>query len=80
MQFTAPTVFYWGFNIVKPLMSKLTLSKINFFDEDETQWLPALHDYLPIDAIPPQFGGTAEMKPFWPCEKLTDEIDILANE
>lgn len=80
MHRVAPTVFYWGFNIVKPLMTKHTLSKINIFDEDEEKWMPAIYDSLPIDAIPPQFGGTAELKPLFPVEQLTDEIDIMGCE
>ncbi|ODM96897.1 SEC14-like protein 2 [Orchesella cincta] len=64
-----PQVFYLGYNIVKPLMTKHTLSKINIFNCDETQWLPAIHEHIPIHAIPEKFGGTALMKPLWPFDK-----------
>lgn len=54
---------------MKPLMTKHTLSKINFFTEEECDWLPVLHENLPLNCIPPQFGGISEMKPLWPFEK-----------
>jgi len=69
-----PQVFYWGFNIVRPLMTRHTLSKINIFNEDESKYLPVIHEHLPIDAIPEKLGGKARMEPMWPFPKIIDAI------
>jgi len=61
----APSVFYWGFNLVKPLMTKHTLSKIEIFDDNKYKWLEAINSFLPASAIPKKLGGAAEMKSFY---------------
>jgi hypothetical protein len=62
---TAPSVFYWGFNIVKPLMTEKTLSKINIFDMADESWKSAIHSFLPIESIPEKLGGTGQLKSFY---------------
>ncbi len=49
-------------------MAKHTLSKISIFGTNEEKWKPVLNEILPVDAIPPEFGG---------CAKLTHVYDIV---
>jgi hypothetical protein len=55
----APWLFSTVFNLVKPILSKHTLSKINIFDSNEEQWKAALVQKLPSSAIPEDYGGTS---------------------
>lgn len=61
----APKVFYWGYNIVKPLMSARTLSKIRIFETSNASWQTELRDLLPECAIPEIFGGSGKMTSFY---------------
>ncbi|OXA40458.1 SEC14-like protein 2 [Folsomia candida] len=60
-----PKVFYWGYNIVKPLMSARTLSKIRIFETSNASWQTELRDLLPECAIPEIFGGSGKMTSFY---------------
>jgi len=57
----AGRAFVWGFNLVKPFMTKHTLSKISIHGFDESKWKPAFRETLPEESIPRRYGGTAEL-------------------
>ena len=57
---SAPLVFSYIFNLVKPLLSSHTLSKVQLFDYNREKWAPALKQALPNESIPVEYGGTGE--------------------
>jgi len=57
----APKVFAVIFNVMKPLIPKETLDKIEIFGSDKSQWKAAIAEAgLPLDIIPPHWGGTMQ--------------------
>jgi len=56
----APWIFSNVFTLVRPLLSKYTIEKINIFDSNEGKWKPILMQKLPAEALPEEYGGTGE--------------------
>ena len=46
------------FNIVKPLLSARTLSKVEIYDSNPGKWKPVLINNIPAHALPVFYGGT----------------------
>jgi len=57
---TAPWIFSSFYNLVRPLLSKHTIEKINIFDSNSSKWKPILTQKLPPESVPEEYGGTAE--------------------
>jgi len=53
----APWLFSTVFNLVKPILSKHTLSKVNIFDSNEEHWKSVLVANIPASSIPIDYGG-----------------------
>jgi len=54
----APKVFSVLFNLVKPILSARTLSKIFIFDSNEVAWKKEIFGNLPLSQVLTQYGGT----------------------
>jgi len=55
-----PMVFSYIFNLVKPLLSTHTLSKVQMFDHNQSNWKPALLKGIPTNVLPQEYGGTGD--------------------
>ncbi len=55
---TDPMVFSYIFNLVKPLLSTHTLSKVQMFDYNQAKWGPAVLKGIPPASLPAEYGGT----------------------
>lgn len=57
----APRIFYLVFNLVKPLIPKTTLDKVEIFGALEvTKWRDHLGEKVPLELVPPHWGGGRE--------------------
>lgn len=60
MIINAPKLFYIIFNLIKPLIPKETLEKVEIFGADPEKWKKAISARLPLELIPPHWGGTRQ--------------------
>jgi hypothetical protein len=56
----APNIFYMLFNMMKPLIPKQTLDKLDIQGPDPKKWKPLIAAKYPLDLIPPKWGGNLE--------------------
>ena len=62
--------------MVKPFLSKSTISRVQFLSYDERIWKPVLLEYVPEEVLPEEFGGTAES--LWTLHaRVEDNVLIL---
>jgi hypothetical protein len=62
MIINAPRVFTLVFNLIKPLIPKATLDKMEIFGPDKEEWKAVIKQKFPIEMIPPYWGGTLQGK------------------
>lgn len=56
----APKVFSVIFNLLKPVIPKATLEKIDIFGPDPEKWKSIVREKFPTENIPPHWGGSLE--------------------
>jgi hypothetical protein len=54
----APSVLAMSWRIIQEFLDPVTKEKIQIFSTNRTKWLPVLQQYIDIDQIPIQYGGT----------------------
>jgi len=71
----APKVFAIFFQVMKPIVPKATLDKIDIYGPDKDQWKAALNESgFPLELIPPYWGGTRKG-----TDDLCSQSDIWYN-
>ncbi|CAG7829190.1 unnamed protein product [Allacma fusca] len=68
----APKVFAMLFNLIKPIMSAQTLSKIEIFDSNQDHWRKVLRQYIDPDELPSHYGGTNTTCPIYHIDRGLD--------
>lgn len=52
-----PSIFSVAFSMVKPFLSKATLTKISVFGSDKGEWSKALLEQIDANELPAHYGG-----------------------
>ncbi|CAG7837042.1 unnamed protein product [Allacma fusca] len=53
----APKIFELIYNLMKPMLTKATLAKVQIYGSDSNAWKEALWKIIPADQLPSQYGG-----------------------
>ncbi len=70
------------FNIVKPLLSARTLSKVEIYDSNVPRWKSVLLNNIPPHALPVLYGGTktdAKVSSFFCTNCFRDEVFFVQS-
>jgi len=77
---SAPKVFTFVFNMVKPFLHPVTLDKISVFGSDKSEWSAALLKEIDADQLPVHFGGTMTDSNGDPkCSSLVSWCEIIVE-
>jgi hypothetical protein len=60
MFINTPRIFPIFFAILKPFLSSKTLGKMEFHGQHRNKWISVLEKKLPMEIMPPHYGGTRE--------------------
>ena len=55
---TAPKLFTLLWNVIKPVLHKVTVDKVRIFGCDPNEWKAALLEEIEADQLPVIYGGT----------------------
>ena len=62
MFINTPRIFPLFFSLLKPFISSRTMSKMEFYGPHKNKWMTALLRRVPMENLPPHYGGTREGK------------------
>lgn len=73
----APSVLAVAYRVIQGFLDNVQKQKIRIMGTDRNEWLPVLQEYIDIDQIPMQYGGTA---PDLPPDAAIDSMNPVFED